>query len=99
MIHASDAARREDSGSRLEIAVRVLKVCFVKDLLLHKNFGPNVVFETLDMNIWKTISIGKFAGESGAHEAPYVALFIWSMQPEVGESPGATTIAAPLEIR
>ena len=49
MIHASDAARREDAGSRPEIAVRVLKVGFVKDLLLRKNFGPNVVFETLDL--------------------------------------------------
>ena len=48
MIAASDAARREDAGSRPEIAVRVLKVGFVKDLLLRKNFGPNVVFETLD---------------------------------------------------
>ena len=51
MIAPSDASRREDSGSRLEIAVRALKVCFVSDLLLHKNFGPNVVFETLDMII------------------------------------------------
>ena len=51
MIHASDAARREDSSSRPEIAVRVLKVGFVSDLLFHKNFGPNVVFETLDMKI------------------------------------------------
>ena len=51
LIAPSDASRREDSGSRLEIAVRVLKVGFVNDLLLHKNFGPNVVFETLDMII------------------------------------------------
>ena len=48
MIAASDAARREDAGSRPEIAVRVLKVGFESDLLFHKNFGPNVVFETLD---------------------------------------------------
>ena len=26
----------------------ILKVGFVSDLLFHKNFGPNVVFETLD---------------------------------------------------
>ncbi len=51
LIAASDASRREDAGSRPEIAVRALKVCFVNDLLLHKNFGPNVVFETLDMII------------------------------------------------
>ena len=51
LIAPSDASRREDAGSRLEIAVRALKVCFVNDLLLHKNFGPNVVFETLDMII------------------------------------------------
>ena len=49
LIAASDAARREDAGSRLENAVRVLKVGFVNDLLLRKNFGPNVVFETLDL--------------------------------------------------
>ena len=97
MIAPSDAPWREGVDSRLEIAVRALKVGFVSDLLLHKNFGPNVVFETLDMKIWKTIFIGKFAGESRAHEAPYVALFIWSMQPEVGESPGARHVAAPLE--
>ena len=46
LIAASDAARREDAGSQPEIAVRVLKVGCVKDLLLRKNFGPNVVFET-----------------------------------------------------
>ena len=51
LIHASDAARREDSGSRLEIAVGILKVGFVKELHLRKNFGPDVVFETLDL--WK----------------------------------------------
>ena len=48
LIAASDAARREDAGSRLEIAVGILKVGFVSDLHFHKNFGPNVVFETLD---------------------------------------------------
>ena len=51
LIAPSDASRREDAGSRLEIAVRVLKVGFVNDLLFHKNFGPNVVFVTLDMII------------------------------------------------
>ena len=51
LIAPSDAPWRESVDSRLEIAVRVLKVGFVKDLLLHKNFGPNVVFETLDMII------------------------------------------------
>ena len=51
LIAASDAPWCEGVDSRLEIAVRALKVCFVKDLLLHKNFGPNVVFETLDMII------------------------------------------------
>ena len=49
------------------------------------------------MQIWKVISIGKFAGESGAHEVPYVALLIRSIQSGVGESPGAVSIAAPLE--
>ena len=34
-------------------------------------------------------------GESGAHEAPYVALLIWSMQRGLGESPGAAHTAAP----
>ena len=38
-------------------------------------------------------------GESGAHEAPYVALLIRSIQRGLGESPGAGTTAAPLEVR
>ena len=45
---ASDAPWPEDVDSRPEIAVRVENVGFVNDLLFHKNFGPNVVFETLD---------------------------------------------------
>ena len=36
-------------------------------------------------------------GESGAQEAPYVALLIKGIQPRVGESPGAIHAAAPLE--
>ena len=35
--------------------------------------------------------------EPGAHEAPYVALLIQGIQPDVGESPVAKTLAAPLE--
>ena len=38
-------------------------------------------------------------GESGAHEAPYVALLIRVSRAGVGESPGAGAIAAPLDIR
>ncbi len=49
LIAPSDAPWCEGVDSRLEIAVRALKVCFVNDLLLHKNFGPNVVFENLDL--------------------------------------------------
>ena len=37
-------------------------------------------------------------GESGAHEAPCVALLIWNIQKGLGESPGAQPSAAPLEI-
>ena len=37
-------------------------------------------------------------GESGAHEAPYVALLIGASRPRPGESRGASTIAAPLYI-
>ena len=36
-------------------------------------------------------------GESGAHEAPYVALLIRSIQRGMGESLGARHVAAPLE--
>ena len=36
-------------------------------------------------------------GESGAHEAPYVCLLIRASRPRPGESPGASSIAAPLE--
>ena len=42
-------------------------------------------------------SLVNLRGESGAHEAPYVALSIKGIQPDVGESPGAGAIAAPLE--
>ena len=36
-------------------------------------------------------------GESGAHEAPYVALLIRVSRARPGESPGAVFIAAPSE--
>ena len=36
-------------------------------------------------------------GESGAHEAPYVALLIRASRNRLGESPGAGNTAAPLE--
>ena len=36
-------------------------------------------------------------GESGAHEAPYVALLIRVSRARLGESPGAPDTAAPLE--
>ena len=42
-------------------------------------------------------SLENLRGGSGAHEAPYVALLIKGIQPDVGESPGARHIAAPLE--
>ena len=59
LIAASDAPWREDVDSRPEIAVRIRKVGFVNDLLFHKKFGPNVVFETLDLwyNIYNIIYI------------------------------------------
>ena len=38
-------------------------------------------------------------GESGAHEAPYVSLLIRVSRARLGESPGASNIAAPLDIR
>ena len=44
-------------------------------------------------------SLGNLRGESGAHEAPYVALLIRASRPGVGESPGAQPSAAPLEER
>ena len=34
-------------------------------------------------------SLVNLRGESGAHEAPDVALFIWNIQRGLGESPGA----------
>ena len=37
-------------------------------------------------------------GESGAHEAPYVALLIRVSRAGVGESAGAAHTAAPLEV-
>ena len=44
-------------------------------------------------------SLVNLRGESGAHEAPYVALLIWNIQMGPGESPGASDTAAPLDIR
>ena len=43
-------------------------------------------------------SLVNLRGESGAHEAPYVALLIRASRNRLGESPGANAIAAPLEI-
>ena len=54
--------------------------------------------ELWNENLKKQCLLVNLQGESGAHEAPYVALFIWSMQPALGESVGATHTAAPLEI-
>ena len=44
-------------------------------------------------------SLVNLRGDSGDHEAPYVALLIWSIQRGLGESPGASHTAAPLETR
>ena len=43
-------------------------------------------------------SLANLRGESGAHEAPDVALLIKSIQRRIGESLGAFPTAAPLEI-
>ena len=40
-------------------------------------------------------SLVNLRGESGAHEAPCVALLIKGIQPRPGESPGAGATAAP----
>ena len=42
-------------------------------------------------------SLVNLRGESGAHEAPYVALLIRASRNRLGESPGAIATAAPLE--
>ena len=44
-------------------------------------------------------SLVNLRGESGAHEAPNVALLIRASRKHPGESPGAGTLAAPLDIR
>ena len=44
-------------------------------------------------------SLVNLRGESGAHEAPYVALLVRASRPRLGESPGAGTLAAPLDTR
>ena len=41
---------------------------------------------------------GRGVGESGAHEAPYVALLIQGIQRGMGESGGAGLLAAPLDV-
>ena len=45
----------------------------------------------------KQLPLVNLRGESGAHEAPYVALLIRVSRARVGESPGAQHTAAPLE--
>ena len=42
-------------------------------------------------------SLVNLRGESGAQEAPYVALLIKGIQPRVGASPGANSTAEPLD--
>ena len=42
-------------------------------------------------------SLVNLRGESGAHEAPYVALLIRASRKRLGESPRAGAIAAPLD--
>ena len=42
-------------------------------------------------------SLVNLRGESGAHEAPHVALLIKASRNRLGESAGAGTTAAPLE--
>ena len=79
-------------------------------LLQQKDFGANVILlilmEGALNGAFKGTFKGKFErhsslvnlrGESGAHEAPYVALLIRSIQSGMGESPGARNTAAPLE--
>ena len=48
-------------------------------------------------NLKRHSSLVNLRGESGAHEVPYVALLIRSIQRGTGESPGASAIAAPLD--
>ena len=75
-----------------------------------KNFGPNVVLLVLMEGTLNGAFNGTFKGkferhsswvnlrgESGAHEVPYVAILIRSIQRGTGESPGARDTAAPLE--
>ena len=51
----------------------------------------------LKCKIERQFSLVNLRGESGAQEAPYVVLLIKDIQPVLGESPGAGSIAAPLE--
>ena len=62
--------------------------------------GPiNGAFEgTFKGKFERHISLVNLPGGSGAHEAPYVALLIGSIQRGMRESPGASYTVAPLEI-
>ena len=51
----------------------------------------------LKCNFEKQFPLVNLRGESGAHEAPYVALLIQGIQRGPGESPGAQHTAAPLD--
>ncbi len=48
-------------------------------------------------NLKGNLHLVNLRGESGAHEAPYVALLIKGIQPALGESPGAHAIAPPFD--
>ena len=51
---------------------------------------------SFEMQIWKAISIGKFAGGIRCSRGSLCGPFDKGIQPDVGESPGAGLIAAPL---
>ena len=67
---------------------------------MESNWNLNGTFKgALKCKFERQFPFVNLRGESGAHEAPFVALLRRVSRASLGESPGAGTIAAPLEIR
>ena len=67
---------------------------------MESNWNLNGTFKgALKCKFERQFPFVNLRGESGAHEAPYVALLIRVSAVRLGESPGVEHTAAPLDTR
>ena len=90
-------------GSLKGTLKRTLKGTLKRDLKRNLKKEREITFNGASKGTFKgeferQLSLVNLRGESGAHEAPYVALLIKGIQPALGESGGAMHIAAPLYV-